>query len=111
MGQYFGTGPWLGRTILRPAIFFAFGYVRWKYKLDLQQVSPEDAVGQTKVPVLLIHGQIDSNIPVRHSRQIQSRNPRTLLWEVPNANHCGAISVAPQEFETRVINWFEQAHR
>jgi pimeloyl-ACP methyl ester carboxylesterase len=65
------------------------------------------AVAQTKVPVLLIHGQIDSNIPVRHSRQIHSRNPATVLWEVPNADHCGAISTAPREFETRIVDWFQ----
>jgi len=58
------------------------------------------------VPVLLIHGQADSNIPVRHSRMIHARNPATELWEVPGAEHCGAIAVAPKEFEARVMNWF-----
>ena len=40
----------------------------------------------TKVPVFLIHGQSDSNIPVRHARLIAARNPQVLLWEVPNAD-------------------------
>jgi uncharacterized protein len=106
MGQYFNTGPWLGRTILRPAVLAAFSYARWKYGLAMWQVSPEDAVARTKVPVLLIHGQIDHNIPVRHSRQIASRNPAVVLWEVPNADHCGGISGAPREFESRIIDWF-----
>jgi uncharacterized protein len=108
MGQYFDTGPWLGKTILRPAVLVAFYYVHWKYGLDLRKVSPEDAVARTKVPVLLIHGQIDHNIPLRHSRQIASRNPAVVLWEVPNADHCGGISSAPQEFESRIIDWFMQ---
>jgi hypothetical protein len=34
----------------------------------MQQISPEDAVAATRVPVFLIHGQIDSNIPLRHAR-------------------------------------------
>jgi uncharacterized protein len=106
MGRYFDTGPWLGKTFLRPAELAAFYYVRWMYGLNLWQVSPEDAVARTKVPVLLIHGQIDSNIPVRHSRQIASRNPAVVLWEVPNADHCGGISRPPQEFESRIIDWF-----
>ncbi len=110
MGQPFHLGPWFGRTLFRPVVEFAFLYVRWKYHLDMRQVSPEDAVAATKVPVFLIHGQIDGNIPLRHSRRIHSRNPNTVLWEVPNADHCGAVSTAPQQFEQRLQAWFSSAH-
>jgi pimeloyl-ACP methyl ester carboxylesterase len=106
MGQPFHLGPWLGRTIFRPVVEFAFLYARWKYGLDMQQISPEDAVATTRVPVFLIHGQIDSNIPLRHARHIQIRNPRITLWEVHNADHCGAISASPEEFSRRVLSWF-----
>jgi pimeloyl-ACP methyl ester carboxylesterase len=70
------------------------------------QISPEESVAATKVPVLLIHGQVDSNIPVRHSRQIHERAPSAQFWEVPGADHCGAISTAPREFQQRVLEWF-----
>ena len=106
MGQPFHLGPWFGRTLFRPIVEFAFLYSRWKYGLDMQQVSPEDSVAATRVPVFLIHGQIDSNIPLRHSRRIQARNPNIVLWEVPHANHCGAISTAPQEFNRHLVAWF-----
>jgi pimeloyl-ACP methyl ester carboxylesterase len=106
MGQQFHAGPSVGRTILRPVVEIALAYTRWKYHLDLASVSPEDIVARTQVPVLLIHGQIDSNIPVRHSRQIKLANPRVVLWEVPGADHCGAISVAPAEFDQRILSWF-----
>jgi alpha-beta hydrolase superfamily lysophospholipase len=106
MGQQFHAGPWVGRTILRPVVEIALAYTRWKYHLDLASVSPESAVAHTQVPVLLIHGQADGNIPVRHSRRIQSANSEVMLWEVPGADHCGAISVAPAELEHRVVSWF-----
>lgn len=106
MGQPFHVGPWLGRTILRPVVEVAFLSARFRYHLDMEQVSPENAVAMTHVPVLLIHGQIDSNIPLRHAHQIQSRNRNVVLWEVPNADHCGAFNAAPQEFEQRVLQWF-----
>ncbi len=106
MGQPFHLGPWFGRTLFRPVVEFAFLYALWKYGLDMKQVSPEDSVAATRVPVLLIHGQIDSNIPPRHSRRIQARNANVILWEVPNADHCGAISTAPQEFNQRLLAWF-----
>lgn len=106
MGQPFHLGPWVGRTILRPLVEVAFLRARLKYHLNMENISPEDSVAATNIPVLLIHGQIDSNIPIRHSRRIHARNPTTQLWEVPNADHCGAISTAPQEFEHRLLVWF-----
>jgi hypothetical protein len=107
VGQFFHTGPWLGRTLMRPTIEVAFVYARWKYKLDFEQVSPENVVAATKIPVFLIHGQSDRNIPVRHSRLIAARNPAVPLWEVPNADHCGASSTNPDEFTVRLIRWFD----
>ena len=89
-----------------PIVEVAFLRARLKYNLDMQQISPEDSVAATTTPVLLIHGQIDSNIPIRHSRAIHARNPNTQLWEVPGADHCGALSAAPQEFERRLLTWF-----
>lgn len=109
MGQPFHLGPWVGRTVLWPVVEVAFLRTRWKYNLNMQEVSPEDSIARAHVPVLLIHGQIDSNIPVRHSRRIHARDPQTVLWEVPGADHCGAIAIAPTEFETRVIGWMTPA--
>jgi len=108
MGQPFHLGPWVGRTLLRPLVDVAFLRARWKYGLNLEEVSPEDSVAKTNVPVLLIHGQIDRNIPVRHSRLIHQQAPATQLWEVPGADHCGAISTAPTEFARRLLGWFSE---
>ncbi len=106
VGQFFHTGPGLGRSLLRPVVEVAFVYAHWRYGLDLENVSPELALSHTNIPILLIHGQQDSNIPVRHSRVIAAHNLGVALWEVPGADHCGAISVAPKAFEQRLINWF-----
>ena len=106
MGQAFQTGPWLGPTLLRLVVEVAFLRVRWKYGLDMQMVSPEQSIADRRIPVLLIHGQADSNIPVRHSRMIHTQDAHTVLWEVPNADHCGALSVAPKEFEEQILDWF-----
>ena len=110
MGQQFHAGPWVGRTVLRPVVEIALAYIRWRYHFDLARISPENAVAHTHVPVLLIHGQVDSNIPARHSRRIKLANPQVVLWEVPGADHCGAISVAPAELEYRTLSWF-RAHQ
>jgi uncharacterized protein len=105
MGQRFNSGPWVGRTVLRPVVEIALLIVRFRYNVNLEQASPAEIIANTQVPVFQIHGQLDSNIPLRHSHLIQARNSRVKLWEVPGADHCGAISVAPEEFEKRVVSW------
>ena len=111
IGQQFRTGPWLGRSILRPAIEAGLLYARLKYKVDPSQASPVRAVASTRVPVLLIHGLADTNLPPRHSEQIKAQNPNVVLWEPPGAGHCGASDAAPEEYEGRVIGWFESHDR
>lgn len=107
MAQRFHAGPWLGRTILWPVVESAFLYARTRYGLDMGKVSPEDAVAASKVPVLLIHGQADVNIPIRHSRRIAARNRSVVLWELPNTGHSNAIDTSPKELEKTLIEWFE----
>jgi pimeloyl-ACP methyl ester carboxylesterase len=111
VGQFFHTGPWLGRTLLLPVVEAAFAYARWHYHIDLARVSPMEAASSSQVPILLIHGMQDGNIPVRHSRAIKAHDPDLVLWEVPGADHCGAISVAPTQFREKLITWFSSHSR
>lgn len=107
VGQFFQTGTWLGKSIFRPAIEFAFLYGCLTRGVRLWDSSPEMRVSATHVPILLIHGLADSNIPYQHSEMILARNPSIIrLWKVPNAGHCGASSVAGHEFGERVADWF-----
>src|SRR5215831_5728933 len=55
-GRPFHAGPWLGRTLFWPSDEVGFWYVRLKYGLDMNAVSPQEAVRATSVPVLLVHG-------------------------------------------------------
>jgi pimeloyl-ACP methyl ester carboxylesterase len=106
MGQPFHLGPWVGRTILRPAVETAFWYARVRYGFDMDRVSPEAAVENSRTPILLIHGQSDTNIPVRHSRRLARLNPAIALWELPNTGHSNAIDTSPHELEQNLIRWF-----
>jgi hypothetical protein len=107
VGQVSHTGSWLGQTVLRPAVELAFIYGRLTRGVNLAAASPEESVAGSRVPILLIHGLADSNIPPPQSEMIRARNPGDItLWEVPNAGHCGASSAAPAEFNARVLAWF-----
>jgi hypothetical protein len=111
MGEKMDAGAWAGRTLLRPAVEAGLLYARWRYGVDLEQATPESAVAASSVPVLLIHGRKDANLPPRHSERIlarsSSRIPAVVLWEPAEAEHCGAAGAEPEEFERRVIGWFE----
>jgi uncharacterized protein len=108
-GRPFHTGPWLGRTFFRPAVDVGFLYVRFRYGLNMEAASPEQAVVGTKIPVLLIHGLQDRNIPPYHSDLIQAKSPSSIVvWKVPGAVHTQAFKAAPQEFQRRVLGWFAE---
>jgi len=111
LGEKLGAGAGAGRTLLRPAVEAGFLYARWRYGVDLEQASPQNAVAASRVPVLLIHGLKDTNLPPRHSEMIvahsSSRNPAVVLWEPSEAGHCGAAGAEPEEFEHRVVVWFQ----
>jgi dipeptidyl aminopeptidase/acylaminoacyl peptidase len=107
VGQFFHTGTWLGRIVLRPAVEMAFLYGRLTHGVNLADASPERSVVGSRVPILLIHGLADNNIPYQQSERIRAHNPADIiLWEVPHADHCGAVDVAPQELDKRVLGWF-----
>jgi pimeloyl-ACP methyl ester carboxylesterase len=107
VGQFFDTGSWLGRIALRPAVELAFIYCRIKYNVPLSEISPEKSVIGNQVPILLIHGLADMNIPIRQSERIFENCPGNIsFWKVPNAGHCGALGAAGPEFEQRVLKWF-----
>ena len=107
MGQTFHLGPWLGETLLRPVVETAFLRAEQKYGLRMERVSPEQALAQSQIPLLLIHGADDQNIPPRHSERILHARPRnTEIWRVANADHCGAISTAPAEFASRLLHFY-----
>jgi len=106
MGQPFHLGPWVGRTLLRPAVESAFLYAQMRYHVEMNNASPEGAVSGSRTPILLIHGQSDTNIPVRHSRRLARVNSAIALWELPNTGHSSAIDTSPLELEQNLVKWF-----
>lgn len=98
----------MGRLLAAPAVWAAFGYARVRYSLDFRKASAEAALAHTSIPVLLIHGLSDTKTPPEHSKVLAAANPRmTALWLVPGAGHTGAYGTAPQEFEKRVLDFYQ----
>ncbi len=60
-------------------------------------------------PILFIHGEKDSYIPVIQSQALYelARGPK-YLWVVPGAKHNQAIECLPREYGRRVARFFEE---
>ncbi len=58
-------------------------------------------------PMLLIHGEKDSYIPIAQSQALYevARGPK-YLWAVPNASHNQGIMVQPKEYARQVLRFF-----
>lgn len=102
-------GTWFGKTLGRPVIESARLYSKMKYGVDLLKPSPLFGVTHSAVPVFLIHGEKDHTISARHSEMIARAAPdHVSLWLVSNAGHTGAWAAAHEEFERRVLTWFQE---
>jgi pimeloyl-ACP methyl ester carboxylesterase len=96
---------WLARVGAILPVEVGLIWTRWRYGVDLSEANPEDALAQSSVPTLLIHGTRDLNIRARHSIAMAKANAsHTALWLV-DADHGGAIGADPQQFEARVIQY------
>jgi hypothetical protein len=107
VAQHFGTRLELKRPLYFGVIESGFLYARWRYGIDLDDASPEDAVAATRTPVLLIHGRADDNVYPVQSERMAAHNPHVVLWEPEKSCHTCALGAVPEEFERRVIGWFQ----
>lgn len=72
--------------------------------------APAEAVRELTSPLLIIHGDADSQIPFEHSRQIYANaNPDTTeFWLVKGADHGFAHGLEGQRYELKVQRFFER---
>ncbi len=60
-------------------------------------------------PMLFIHGERDSYIPVEQSRILYAQAPQPrYLWIVPGARHNQSVAVQPQEYTRRTVEFFDR---
>jgi dipeptidyl aminopeptidase/acylaminoacyl peptidase len=79
--------------------------------LDVQQVSPREAIRDVSAPVLLIHGDGDVAIPYENSKQIlaHSKGNPIEFWAPEQSGHVAAYKDYPEEYVERVHTFFSTA--
>lgn len=97
-----------------PPAFWRF--LRWlllrecrrRFKCSFPSVR-KAAIRIGKKPILLVHGEKDSYIPVRQSQILYDilAGPKK-LWIVPDARHNHSIMVRTKEYGDRVVRFFDE---
>ncbi|MDP3764934.1 MAG: alpha/beta fold hydrolase [Nanoarchaeota archaeon] len=77
-------------------------------KINIDDESPLENIKNIKVPILLIHAEKDSQIPVEEAYLLHSANKKAELWIVENADHGMTHSINPAKYEKRVIEFFKE---
>ena len=85
-------------------------YARLALGVNISDAEPAQAVRRLTTPLLIIHGDADSQIPVEHARQIQANANRstTELWIVAGADHGLAHGFVGHRYEMRVKQFFQR---
>lgn len=84
-------------------------YARLLLGVKVSDAEPVRAVAGSRTPLLIIHGDEDSQIPVEHARRFRSNaDPRTTeVWIVRGADHGMAHAFTGERYEVRVRHFFE----
>ena len=78
------------------------------YGIDIDELVPEVAVAQLDYPILVIHGTADERIPFDHGERVhRSAHPDSVIWLMPDVDHVDAFLTHPDEYERRVVEYFE----
>ena len=101
--RYFGPLKW-------PFVWLTGFYSKLFLGLNPSEVSVIESIKDQKVPVLLIHGDKDSQIPLRHSQEIYANSDKELteLWIVKDADHGMSYAVNPSAYKKKVTGFFEE---
>jgi uncharacterized protein len=97
-----GAGRWVGR----PAAWTALGYVRLVYGVNLLGADPAAAIGRIQAPILLVHGDADTNTPPYHAWALARAQPAATVWLVPGAGHTASWRAEPERFPRRIVAFF-----
>lgn len=94
-----------------PLVALTKFYARLFLGVSVTDADPAEAVRELPSPLLIIHGDADSQIPIEHSQTIfANANPDTTeLWVVPGADHGFAHGLESYRYELRVQRFFERS--
>ncbi|MBI2542441.1 alpha/beta fold hydrolase [Candidatus Woesearchaeota archaeon] len=77
--------------------------------INIGDASPADSIKHLEIPILIIHAEKDSQIPVNEAYLLHDANKKAELWIVEDADHGMTHSVNPEKYEKKVIGFFKES--
>lgn len=96
-------GVWRGPLI---ALMKAWSFIFMG--VDINSVNPAGSAAALTTPILLVHGDSDTQVPPANSERIKAANPAAELWVVKGANHGENWYRAGNEYERRIKAFFNK---
>ena len=83
----------------------------WRIGIDVKRIRPVDVVARIAPrPLLIVHCMGDRVVlPVNSERNFKAAGEPKTIWRIPTGGHIAGHSVARQEYELRVIEFFDQS--
>ena len=79
------------------------------YGINLSKLAPEEAIQSVGAPILVIHGDSDSRIPVEHGVRVHAAAAAgSGIWLVPETDHVETYTNYPDEYAERVVGYFTE---
>jgi uncharacterized protein len=99
------------RKIMREkfADFFLTWPLQWPLSYTVtDRYSPVNVVAEIKSPLLIIHGDADTVVPVEHAYELyQAASGDKTLWIVKGGTHTAAFGMHREEYRTRLLSYLE----
>lgn len=70
-----------------PFTWLFFKFIKWKIKIDFNDIAPVNVISRSKAEFLLIHGINDKVVPIEQGRRLKEVHPAIELWEIPGRGH------------------------
>jgi len=101
-----GTGSTFLETIYKESLAVSY---RLLTGISIDKLSPNDVISQIAPrPILLIYGSRERSLPGAY-RQLAAAGANAGLWVVEGAGHGNYLEVAPDDYEARVVAFFDKA--
>lgn len=92
-----------------PLVSLTDAVTQRRYGYAFDQVRPVDVVDRIPPrPLLLIHGDRDSVVPVSHLHDLAAAAPQAEVWELPGVDHCGAYFTDREGYIARVADFLQR---
>ena len=91
-----------------------FSLIKLFYRVDIRAISPVNCIDDVApTPVLFIHGVDDETTPHSHSERLYGAygHDNGQLWLVPGASHVRSYETEPDEYITRVTEFYDEVFK